>query len=305
MADMGKMLRRLIGEDIDLKIVSDPNLWRVKADPGQMEQVILNLCVNARDAMPQGGKLIIETHNVELDNSYSALHADTPAGQYVLLAVSDTGHGMDAATKARIFEPFFTTKEVGKGTGLGLAIVHGIVKQSGGQVQVYSEPGVGTTFKVYMPREKQQIVARKSQQGVVRLRRGTETVLLVEDDDGVRALTRMILERSGYRVLEARNGGEALLLCEQHKGPIHLLVSDVVLPQLSGGQLAERLASLQPTMKVLFMSGYTDDAIFHHGSLAAEAPFLHKPFSPETLAQKVREVLDGEENWTPLGSGAG
>ncbi|HZV06945.1 MAG TPA: response regulator [Gemmataceae bacterium] len=305
MADMGKMLRRLIGEDIDLKIVSDPNLWRVKADPGQMEQVILNLCVNARDAMPHGGKLIVETHNVELDGSYSALHPDTPAGQYVLLAVSDTGHGMDAATKARIFEPFFTTKEAGKGTGLGLAIVHGIVKQSGGQIQVYSELGVGTTFKIYLPRVQQPAVGRKSHPGVVRLRRGTETVLLVEDDDGVRALTRTILERSGYRVLEARNGGEALLLCEQHQGPIHLLVSDVIMPQMSGGQLAERLASLLPTMKVLFMSGYTDDAILHHGSLEAEAPFLHKPFSPEALAQKVREVLDGDENWTPLGTGAG
>jgi PAS domain S-box-containing protein len=305
MADMGKMLRRLIGEDIDLKIVSDPNLWRVKADPGQIEQVILNLCVNARDAMPQGGKLILETHNVELGGSYSALHPDTPPGQYVLLAVSDTGHGMDGSTKARIFEPFFTTKEAGKGTGLGLAIVHGIVRQSGGHIQVYSESGVGTTFKIYLPREKQAVGGRKSHQGVVRLRRGTETLLLVEDDEGVRALTRIILERNGYRVLEARNGGEALLLCEQHQGPIHLLVSDVVMPQMSGGQLAERLASLQPAMKVLFMSGYTDDAILHHRSLEAEAPFLHKPFNPEALAQKVREVLDGEENWTPLGTGAG
>jgi PAS domain S-box-containing protein len=300
MTDMGKMLRRLIGEDIDLKLASDTNLWRVKADPGQIEQVILNLCVNARDAMPQGGKLTLETRNVELDAHYATLHPDTPPGQYVLLAVSDTGFGMDPQTQVRIFEPFFTTKEAGKGTGLGLAIVHGIVNQSSGHVQVYSEPGVGTTFKIYLPREQQPVAGRKSHQSVARPRRGTETVLLVEDDDAVRALTRIILEKNGYRVMEARNGGEALLLCERHKDPIHLLVSDVVMPQMSGGQLAERLASLQPAMKVLLMSGYTDEAILRHGSLETDMPFLHKPFSPDALTQKVREVLD-----EPANSGAG
>jgi len=290
--EMEKMLRRLIGEDINLKLVSDTGLWRVKADPGQMEQVILNLCLNARDAMPRGGKLTIEIHNVELDVSYSALHSETSPGKYVLLAVSDTGHGMDAATQARIFEPFFTTKEAGKGTGLGLATVHGIVKQSGGHIQMYSELGVGTTFKIYLPSEQRAAAGRKSHQGAARLRRGSETILLVEDEDAVRNLTRMILERSGYRVLEARNGGEALLLCERHKEPIQLLISDVVMPQMSGRPLADRLSSLQPAMKVLFMSGYTDDAILHHGVLEADTPFLHKPFSPDALVQKVREVLD-------------
>jgi len=287
---MATMLQRLIGEDIELVYRPGAELGRVKVDPGQLEQVIMNLAVNARDAMPEGGRITIETGNVELGEHYARQHVGVQPGQYVMLALSDTGIGMDVATQARIFEPFFTTKAPGKGTGLGLSTVYGIVKQSDGNIWVYSEPGRGTTFKVYLPRvedaaESVQVI--KPAPG-----RGTESILLVEDDEGVRALAREVLEDYGYTVFEARDVADAILIAERHTGPIHLLLSDVVMPQMSGRALAERLAPLRPEMKVLFMSGYTDNAIVHHGRLDSDASFVQKPFTPDALARKVREVLD-------------
>jgi signal transduction histidine kinase/CheY-like chemotaxis protein len=290
--NMDKLLRRLLGEDIDLFTVLEPGLGRVKADPGQVEQVIMNLAVNARDAMPQGGKLTIETSSVDLDENYARDHVSVKPGSYVMIAVSDTGMGMTEKVKSRIFEPFFTTKEIGKGTGLGLSTVYGIIKQSGGYIWVYSELGIGSTFKVYLPAidAPAEIPCGSSQQPV---RRGSETVLLVEDEDGVRALMRQVLHKHGYNVLEARHGGEALLTCERHSGKIDLLLTDVVLEQMSGRELAERLLKVRPEMKVLYVSGYADDAIVHHGVLNAGTAFLQKPFTTEALARKIRYVLDG------------
>lgn len=286
--DMQQMLRRLFGEGIELA----PGLHPVKADAGQIEQILMNLAVNARDAMPQGGQLLIETNNVTLDDTYARTHAEVAPGRYVLLAVSDTGCGIDERTQAQIFEPFFTTKEVGKGTGLGLATVYGIVKQSHGHIAVYSEPGQGAAFKVYLPVAPAAGEPVKAKSTILNNPRGSETILLAEDDDGLRLLIHETLRERGYRVLEARNGVEALQLREGHAGPVHLLLSDVVMPQMSGRPLAEHLAALRPDMKVLFMSGYPDDAVVRHGILCAEVHFIQKPFTPKALAQKVRELLD-------------
>jgi CheY-like chemotaxis protein len=292
LSEMEKMLSRLIGEDIEMKIVGQSDLWKVKADPSQMEQVVMNLVINARDSMPQGGQLTIETANVEIDESGLIHLPETRPGHYVRLTVSDSGCGMDEATKARIFEPFFTTKEPEKGSGLGLATVYGIIKQSDGRIDVYSELGIGTTFKIHLPRDVQAGMPSKIQFAAPFLQRGTESVLLVEDEDGVRTLSRLVLEKNGYKVIEARNGGEGLLLCQHHKGTIDIMVTDVVMPNMSGRTLAEHLAVVRPSMKVLYLSGYTDDAIVRHGVIDPDTPFLQKPFTTDALARKVREVLD-------------
>ncbi|HYV34867.1 MAG TPA: PAS domain S-box protein, partial [Gemmataceae bacterium] len=290
--EMEKMLGRLIGEDVSMTVCPAPDLWRVKVDPGQMEQVIMNIVINARDAMPKGGKLTLETANVVLDGAYVGANTEAHPGEHVRLTISDTGAGMDNATKVRVFEPFFTTKGPEKGTGLGLATVYGIVKQSGGHISVYSELGIGTTFKIYLPRVEDAVQTSKSQVGFKSAARGSETVLLVEDEEGVRTLARLVLQGKGYKVLEARHGGEALLICEQNKDPVHILLTDVVMPSISGRELAARLKQLRPALKVLYMSGYTDDAVVRHGILEAEMPFLQKPFSPDVLAEMVRHVLD-------------
>jgi PAS domain S-box-containing protein len=294
-----RMLRRLIGEDIELTVLAQPGPGTVRVDPGQVEQIIMNLAVNSRDAMPQGGKLTLETANVELDASYAAEHQGVTAGPHVMLAVTDTGTGMDEATRARMFEPFFTTKEIGKGTGLGLSTVFGIVQQSGGSVRVDTALGKGTSIKIYFPRvdatpaELRESVSPRAAAGA-----RAETILLVEDDPHVRTLIRTILEQFGYEVLEAQNGGDALLICEDQSQPIHLLLTDVIMPRMSGAQLAERLKPIRPTMKVLFMSGYADDSIVHQGLLKPGVAFLQKPITPETLTRKVREVLDSANQGT-------
>ena len=290
--DMKDMLGRLIGEDIALLTTPTPGLGRVKADRGQIEQVVMNLAVNARDAMPQGGRLILETANVDLDDEYVRRHVGARPGPHVMLAVSDTGTGIPREIQAQIFEPFFTTKEQGKGTGLGLATVYGIVKQSGGYIEVDSEPGQGTVFRIYLPRLDAAAVTVDRSVRPAAVAGGTETILLVEDEEGVRELARDILRASGYTVLEARNGAEALLLCERHQGPLDMLLTDVVMPRMSGRELAERLAPLRPELSVLFMSGYTDDAVIRHGVLAAGTAFLQKPFTPAALVLRVRETLD-------------
>ena len=309
--DMNKMLRRLIGEDIQFTAKLDPALKKIKADPGQVEQVLVNLVVNARDAMPQGGNLTIETLSVDLDQDYAGRHVGVVPGSYVTLAVSDTGTGMDEDTQARIFDPFFTTKEKGKGTGLGLSTVYGIVKQSGGSIWVYSELGHGTTFKVYLPElaagsQKTEAVAVESF-----MIGGSETVLLVEDEDVVRGLARKILEHAGYSVLEASRGEEAFRLCVERAEPIDLLLTDVVMPETSGKEVADRLTELFPGLRVLFMSGYTDEAIVHHGVLDSNVEFIQKPFTPAALVKKVRDVLDSDlvisdaGSLLPLGEGLG
>jgi len=297
--EMDTMLRRLIGEDIDLVTVLGAKVGYVKADPVQIEQVILNLVINARDAMPNGGRLTIETANVELDEAYARRHADVRPGSYVMLAVSDTGCGMDEKTKSRLFEPFFTTKGLGKGTGLGLSTIYGIVKQSDGHIWVYSEPGQGTTFKTYLPRVEEAVEKPESTATRAGPTQGSETILVVEDEVEVAKLVREILEINGYRVLEAHKIEEALRIGQTHEGPIHVMITDVVMPGMSGRQLAERLISVRPQMKVLYMSGYTEDAIVHHGVLDEGTAFIQKPFTPDDLTRQVRDVLDNPqyEKW--------
>ncbi len=291
--NLHKLLHRLIGEDVELITHLDPALGLIQADLGQTEQVIMNLVVNARDAMPQGGKLVIETANFEVDADFARLHLGLYPGPYIVLTVSDTGHGMDAATLSRIFEPFFTTKELGQGTGLGLATVYGIVQQSGGAIWVYSEVEQGATFKIYFPRLTEPVQIPPPPPQTTTVPGGSETILLAEDEVGVRELVAETLRRNGYTVLVAANGPEALRLSEQYQQPIHLLVTDVVMPGMSGWALVEQLGSQRPEMKHLFISGYTGDMIAHHGVLeAADLILLQKPFSPDTLARKVREVLD-------------
>ncbi len=289
-SDMGKMLHRLIGEDIKLITVAAPDLGRVKADPGQIEQVILNLAVNARDAMPQGGKLVIETSNTILDETYARAHISVTPGRYVMLCVSDNGMGMDAETRLRIFEPFFTTKK--QGTGLGLATVYGIVKQSGGNIWVYSETGKGTAFKIYLPRVDSKAEMTGGQASSDKVSTGTETILLVEDSESLRAVAREYLERAGYTVVEAPDGNEAVRVAEQCKATIHLLLTDVVMPGMSGRDVAEHVKRHHTGIKVLYMSGYTDDAIVHHGVLEEGVALLAKPFAGESLVLKVRQILD-------------
>ncbi len=297
-ADLEKMLHRLIGEDIEVVTALRPGLWPVKADEGQMEQIILNLAVNARDAMPKGGKLTIETRNffAELPAPMlSEMPPEMPPGRYVNLVVSDTGCGMAPETQARAFQPFFTTKEPGKGTGLGLATVYSIAKQCGGGIRLNSLVGHGTTFKIFLPCTDERRSSSKSLAGIFPIPGGSETILLAEDDDAIRKLVHLMLKKSGYTVLQARHGSEALPICEGHQGPIHLLVTDVVMPHLGGGELARRLLTLRPEIKVLYLSGYTDEAVVRHGVQSAETSFLQKPFSPDALIRKVREVLDGSK----------
>ena len=293
--DMEEMLRRLIGEDIELLIRAPEDATRCKADRGQLEQVILNLAVNARDSMPQGGNLTLEATDIDLDETYFNHHPEVPSGRYVMLAVSDTGTGMDKDTQSRVFEPFFTTKEKTRGTGLGLSIVYGIVKQNEGHIWVYSEPEKGTTFKIYLPRVVETAEAIAEDQPLQKPPLGTETVLLAEDDESVRKLASTLLRTLGYTVLESKDCTEAFETCERQKSPIHLLVTDIVMPRMSGPELAKRLTSFHPELKVLYMSGYTGDALSQHGLGSRDAFLLEKPFSMGNLARKVREVLEAEQ----------
>ncbi len=293
LGSMDKMLRRIVSEDIDLSLVADTSRCRVKVDPSHVEQIVLNLVVNAKDAMPKGGKLTVETRNVDLDEHFAREHLGVKPGAYVSIVVTDTGTGIDKATQARIFEPFFTTKGRGLGTGVGLSTVFGIVQANSGSIWVYSEVGHGSSFKVYLPRTAEAVQMVGLTVPPLTLR-GSETILLVEDDEQIRGVVRGILRRRGYSVLEAKHAGEALLLCERHVGDIQLLLTDVVMPQMSGPDLAKRLVKTRPQMKVLCMSGYTDDTVVRHGLLDSSVAFLQKPITPETLARKVREVLSGE-----------
>jgi len=285
----------LIGDDIEVFTVPAKDLGSVKADPSQIEQVVMNLALNARDAMPHGGKVTLETSNVTLDAPYAREHQSVEPGRYVMLAVSDTGEGMSAETQARIFEPFYTTKDVGKGTGLGLSMVYGIVKQSGGFIWVYSEPNRGTTFKIYFPRIDQPAELLPAEKHVDKVQRGTETILLVEDDEQLRQLSSSVLAHCGYNVLVASTPEEGLAVCKANSKDIGLLVTDVVMPRMNGRQLAEQILKLHPAMKVLYISGYTNNAIVHYGVLDPGLWFLPKPFTLSALVAKVREVLDNAE----------
>ncbi|MBE0602665.1 MAG: response regulator, partial [Deltaproteobacteria bacterium] len=288
-----QMLGRLIGENVELRTVLQDNLGSVKVDPGQFEQVLVNLAVNARDAMPEGGKLTIETADLSLDERYCAAHPEAHPGDFVLLSVSDTGHGMSAEVKEHLFEPFFTTKSTGHGTGLGLATTFGVVKQAGGAIEVYSEEDRGTTFKIFLPLAGKE--AEKLTKEVLSLDRlkGDETVLLVEDEESVRRVAMIILKELGYRAIEARNGEEALMIAEKHGGRIDLLMTDIVMPGMNGRELSDRLKKIHPETKPLFTSGYTENVIVHHGILESNLDFIGKPYSVQALAEKIREVLGG------------
>ena len=293
--DLDKMLRRLMSENIEMTIVPGQRTGRVRADAGYVGQVLMNLVVNARDAMPNGGKLTISTHNVTLDENYTRTHTGTVPGDYVMLSVSDTGTGMSEEVQARLFEAFFTTKPKGKGTGLGLATCHNIVQQSGGHIGVYSELDKGTTFKVYFPRIEKPLDAASNSVQTGPLPRGTETLLVVEDEPSVRHLAREVLEAQGYEVLTAANGQEGLHMASNHQGsPIRLVVTDVIMPLMGGRVMAEWLKTMDPDLKILFTSGYTDDALAQHGVMEAGIEFLAKPYTPAALARKVRELLDNE-----------
>ncbi len=291
--DMEKMFRRIIGEDIEFRTILAPDLGLVEADPGQIEQVIMNLVVNARDAMSRGGKITIETANAELDEGYARSHIAVIPGPYVMLSVSDNGAGMTKEVQEHIFEPFFTTKEKEKGTGLGLSTVYGIVKQSKGNIWAYSELGKGTTFKAYLPRVERLISEKKKADKKAEALTGSETILIVEDDEMVRKYTERVLKGIGYRVLIAADGEEAVRIAGEHEGPIHLMLTDVVMPGMSGQEIEEKLRTLRPDIKALYMSGYTDDAIVHHGVLDKGKVFLQKPFTIDALGRKVREALGG------------
>jgi signal transduction histidine kinase len=290
--EIDKMLRRIIRENIELRIVLASGLANIKADPGQIEQVIMNLAVNSRDAMPRGGTLTVQTENIHLDEEYVSQNISVSPGDFVRLTVTDTGSGMDQDTQKHIFEPFFTTKDVGKGTGLGLSTVYGIVKQSGGDIMVYSEIGHGTTFKIYLPCIDQPVEKVKWVGDTVEKYTGTETILLVEDEEIVRKLICEILTDNGYHVLEAATGKAAMSICETYSKPIHMLLTDVVMPKMGGGELRGFVVKSYPDIKVLFMSGYTDDAIAFSGVLDPDTEFIEKPFTPDDLSRKVREVLE-------------
>ena len=291
-ADLSKMLRRLIGEDIDLQFIASHGLERVCADRGQIEQVLMNLVVNARDAMPGGGKLTIETANAALDQKYADDHPSVTPGAYVMLAVSDTGDGMDTETKRRLFEPFFTTKEQGKGTGLGLATVYGIVRQHGGSISVHSEPGEGACFKIYLPCAAEGVPEAAHLAEPEPLPEGSETILVVDDDEAVRAIAQRALTAQGYVVLAAKSANEAERLLADHPDEVALLLTDMVLPGRSGTHLYGAAKAGRPYLRVLYMSGYTENAVLRHGALEPGAFLIQKPFPPETLVQRVREVLD-------------
>jgi len=286
-----KMLRRLIGEDVELVLILPADIGNIKADPNHIEQAIVNLALNARDAMPKGGRITVETANARLDETYARTHMGVKPGDFVMVAVSDNGCGMDAETRRRIFEPFFTTKEKGMGTGLGLATVYGSVKQLGGDIWVYSEPGQGTTFKLYFPRVAEVADPPSSDPMGVDREPATETILVVEDEEAVRDLTVKILRKLGHTVLAAANGAEAIAIAKSYAGPIALLLTDVVMPNMSGRQVADELLKLRPELKVLYLSGYTDNTVVHHGVLEDGVEFLPKPYSREALARKIRDVL--------------
>jgi signal transduction histidine kinase len=290
--DISQMLLRVIAEDISLAFVPASSLGAVKADLGQIEQVLMNLVMNARDAMPQGGKIVIETANVELDETYSQIHQEVRPGPYVLLSVSDTGFGMDAKTISKVFEPFFTTKAPGEGTGLGLSMVYGVIRQSGGYIWVYSEPGQGATFKIYLPRIEEAAEPLSRTTSEIIFAKGSETVLLVEDEQNLREVTIELLESEGYRVLAAKDGPSAIAISQGHRDMVHILLTDIVLPNMSGTTLAERIKEFRPDLKVLYMSGYTSNLVAHQGILDSSSAFIQKPFTKHGLLSELRRVLD-------------